>query len=107
LPNAFHSRFGPVLGLGPMSSHLAAGDGRASSAELRHLAGKPERGRVLQFGVATCVTARDRSPFEAFCSGLPTGVLGRKRRATGQVTVRRGDPMVASRGVPTYVGPVA
>lgn len=50
MPNAFHSRFGPVLGLGPMSSHLAAGDGRASSAELRHLAGKPERGRVLQWG---------------------------------------------------------
>jgi hypothetical protein len=84
---------------------LRLGDGRASSAELRHLAGKPERGRVLQFGVATCVTARDRSPFEAFCSGLPTGVLGRKRRATGQVTVRRGDPKVASRGVPTEVGP--
>jgi hypothetical protein len=27
---------------------LRLGDGRASSAELRHLAGKPERGRVLQ-----------------------------------------------------------
>jgi hypothetical protein len=29
---------------------LRLGDGRASSAELRHLAGKPERGRVLQLG---------------------------------------------------------
>jgi hypothetical protein len=84
------------------------GGGRSSeqrrAASPRRQAGEGTRAPV---GVTTCVATRDRSPFEAFCSGLPTGVPGRKRRATGQVTVRRGDPKVASRGVPTEVGPEA
>jgi hypothetical protein len=48
--NTSHSRVGPVLGLGPMSSHLAVGDSRASCVELRRPAGKPVRRRVLRLG---------------------------------------------------------
>jgi len=53
------------------------------------------------------VAASNRSPFEAFCSGSSTGVSDCKQRTTGRKTVRRGDPKVASRGVPTEVGPEA
>lgn len=38
----FSLAHGTVLGLEPLSSHLAVGDGRAISAELRHHTGKPE-----------------------------------------------------------------
>jgi hypothetical protein len=50
---------------------------------------------------------RGPEPLGAFCFGLPDGVLDRKRRATGQAIGHRGGPKVASRGVPTEVGPGA
>jgi hypothetical protein len=104
LPNAFHSRFGPVLGLRPMSSHLAAGDGRASSAELRHTTGKPVRGRVLQLGSPLAwrlVTGALRGFLLRVClTGCPTASSGQRDRRT----VRRGGPKVASHGLPTEVG---
>jgi len=75
---------GTVLGLGPLSSHLAAGDGRAISAELRHLTGKPAGRRVLRDRVAVCTAAREPEPFGAFCQRGPIGSSDRKRRTTGQ-----------------------
>jgi hypothetical protein len=105
--NTSHSHVGPVLGLGPMPSHLAVVDSRASCVELRHPAGKPVRRRVPRFGIAACATARTRSPSRLSATGLPDEVPDRKRRATRQATGGRGDPKVASRGVPTEVGPEA
>jgi hypothetical protein len=58
------SHDGTVLGLGPfVTQHLSVrGDGRASSIELRHLAGKPAGWRVLRERVAVRTAARGRSP---------------------------------------------
>jgi hypothetical protein len=83
------------------------GGGRSSEqrrAASRHRqAGDETRAPV---GVTTCVAARDRSPSRLSATGLPDGVLGRKRRGQrDRRTVRRGDPKVASHGLPTKVGP--
>jgi hypothetical protein len=89
---AFHSCYGPVLGLGPMSSHLTVGDGRASGVELRHRAGKPVRGRVLWVTVTACAAARLPEPFET-SSRSPAGrATHRKRRAAEQASHRRVEP---------------
>jgi len=74
------------------------------AASPRRQAGEETRAPV---GVAACAAARTRSPSRLSATGLPDGVPDRKRRATSQETVGRGDPKVASRGVPTEVGPEA
>jgi hypothetical protein len=75
---------GTVLGLGPLSSHLAVGDGRAISAELCLHAGKPVGRHMLRSRVTVCTVAREPEPSGAFCNGGSDGLLDRKRRATGQ-----------------------
>jgi len=52
---------------------LRLGDGRASSAELRHLAGKPERGRVLQLESPLAWRPFTGAPSRLSAPGLPPG----------------------------------
>jgi hypothetical protein len=71
------SRDGTVLGLGPfVTQHLSVrGDGRASSIELRHLAGKPAGWRVLRGSRRRSHGATGPEPSGAFCYGCLTGLL--------------------------------
>jgi len=93
-PNAFHSRFGPVLGLGPMSSHLAVGDGRASRVELRHLWLASQRGGDACSGMNRRLRgSSNRSPSRLSAteslSGCPTASSGqRDRQSVAEVTRR-------------------
>jgi hypothetical protein len=52
---------------------LRLGDGRASSAELRHLAGKPERRRVLQLGSPLAWWHLTGAPSRLSAPGHPPG----------------------------------
>jgi hypothetical protein len=64
--NTSHSRVGPVLGLGPMSFHLAV---ERQSSELRRaasIAGKPVKDACSGWGRHLRGNT-DPEPFEAFC----------------------------------------
>jgi hypothetical protein len=105
--NTSHSRVGPVLGLGPMSSHLAVVDSRASCVELRRPAGKPVRRRVLRLGSPLARRLVPGALRGFLLLGSLAGCPTASGKTTRQATVRRGYPKVASRGVPTEVGPEA
>lgn len=93
------SRFGPVRGLGPMSSRPKAGDGRANR---RRTASPLREDALLRIGDAACATARLRS-LRGLCGTPLAGVSPRaERQRAGYVP--QGDPKVALLQVPTEMG---
>jgi hypothetical protein len=106
-PNAFHSHYGPVLGLGPLSSQPCgwgtverAAPSFVTSPASRRGDACSSRGRHLRGSAGP-------EPLRGFLLRAAYRVVHCKQRTTGQTTVRRGGPKVASRGVPTEVGPEA
>jgi hypothetical protein len=97
------SRFGSVHGLVPMSSRPKAGDGRASSVELRRSVGANRLATPAPDWGATRVATRHRSPSRGLV--VPTWELSpRERDGNDQAPSHRADPKVALRGEPTEVG---